>query len=354
MVSSPLSLTDYRLLGRSGLSVSPMSLGTAGTFGLDTDVSRRMFDAYLDHGGNFIDTADIYADGEAEARVGDYMRGKRENVIVGTKYSLGGRPGNPNSGGNSRRTMVRAVEASLKRLGTDYTDIYYLHVWDGTTQPDEVMRGLDDLVRSGKVVYIGISDTPAWQVSRMQMMADLRGWSPFVSLQIEYSLIQRTVERDMVPMARELDLGVTVWSPLGLGMLAGGYSRDDLRLVGRDDIGDPGTRRRGMNLRGRLTERIIDIAERLAAVAKELGASPAQTALAWVLSRPGVTATPIGPRTWEQFEDNLGALNLKLEPGQLAALDEISKVSLDWPYEIMNEASVRAALLADSKQRLRA
>jgi len=351
-VSAANSLTDYRLLGRSGLSVSPLALGTAGTFGMDGEVPRRMFDAYLAHGGNFVDTADVYGDGQAEERVGEFMRGKREKVVVGTKYSLGGKPGNPNSGGNSRLTMVRAVEASLKRLGTDYIDLYYLHVWDGTTQPDEVMRGLDDLVQSGKVVYVGISDTPAWQVSRMQTMADLRGWAPCVSLQIEYSLIQRTVEREMIPMARELDMGVTVWSPLGFGMLAGGYSRKDLELVGRNDIGDPGTRRRGMNLRGRLTEHIIDIAEAVAKVAGELGVSPAQAALAWVVSQPGVTSTLLGPRTWEQFEDNLGALKVKLEPGQLETLQSISEVPCDWPYELMNEGSVRAGLLVDTKARL--
>lgn len=346
------SLMDYRLLGRSGLAVSPVALGTAGTFGSDGEVARRMFDAYVDRGGNFIDTADIYGDGRSEERVGEFLRGKRERVVVGTKYSLGGKLENPNSGGNSRRTMVCAVEASLKRLGTDYIDIYYLHVWDGTTQPDEVMRGLDDLVRSGKIVYVGISDTPAWQVSRMQTMAELRGWSPCVSLQIEYSLIQRTVEREMIPMARELGLGVTIWSPLGLGMLAGGYTRKDLQLVGRGDIGDSGTRRRGMNLRGRLTERVIDIAEVLAQVAGELGVSSAQAGLAWVLGRPGVTSTLLGPRTWEQFEDNLGALDVKLEPQQLARLDRISEVPRDWPYEVMNEESVRSALLADRKVRL--
>jgi len=352
MASTKTSLAHYRLLGRSGLSVSPLALGTAGTFGTDGDVSRRIFDAYLAHGGNFIDTADIYGDGRAEERVGEFLRGRRDEVVIGTKYALGGKPGNPNSGGNSRRTMVRAVEASLKRLGTDYIDIYYLHVWDGTTRPDEVMRGLDDLVRSGKVVYVGISDTPAWQVSRMQMMADLRGWSPYVSLQIEYSLIQRTVEREMIPMARELDLGVTVWSPLGFGMLAGGYSRTDLQLVGKSDIGEPDTRRRGMNLQGRLSERIIDIAEELARVAGELGVSSAQAGLAWVMSRPGVTSILLGGRTWDQFEDNLGALDVKLEAGHLATLDEISKVPLDWPYDVMSENSVQAALLTHSKTRL--
>ena len=218
------SLASYRLLGRSGLRVSPFALGTM-TFGLDWSwgsdpaESRRVFDAYVERGGNFIDTASNYTNGTAEALVGEFAEGRRDDLVIATKYSLNRRAGDPNAGGNHRKNMVHSVETSLRRLRSDYIDLLYLHVWDGTTPVEEILRALDDLVRAGKVLYAGISDTPAWQVSRMQAIADLRGWTPFVALQIEHSLIERTVERELVPMARELGLGV--------GPHAHGVSHDD-------------------------------------------------------------------------------------------------------------------------------
>ncbi len=227
------SLTHYRLLGRSGLRVSPLALGTMtfGTdwgWGSDEADARRIFDAYVDRGGNFVDTASNYTNGTSEKLVGAFAEGKRDRLVLATKYSLASAPGDPNSGGNHRKNMVRTVEQSLQRLRTDHLDLLYLHTWDATTPGDEIMRAFDDLVRAGKVLYAGISDTPAWQVARMQTMAELRGWSPFVALQIEYSLVQRTVERELVPMAKELGLGVP-WSPLGMGVLTGKYSRDPRR-----------------------------------------------------------------------------------------------------------------------------
>src|SRR5918996_4783286 len=227
------TLDTYRLLGRSGLRVSPLALGTMtfGTewgWGADRDEARRIFDLYVDRGGNFVDTANQYTNGTAERFVGEFARGRRDELVIATKYTVTSRPADPNASGNHRKSMVASVEASLERLQTDYIDLLYLHIWDGVTPVEEILRAMDDLVRAGKVLYVGISDTPAWQVSRMQAIADLRGWSPLVALQIEYSLIERTVERDLIPMAWEMGLGVVPWSPLASGVLTGKYSRSDL------------------------------------------------------------------------------------------------------------------------------
>ena len=219
----------YKLLGRSGLRVSELCLGTM-TFGEDwgwgssKDVSRKIFDAFAGAGGNFLDTADGYTNGTSEKMVGEFVASERGRWVVATKYSFNQRPGDPNAGGNHRKNMVQALEGSLRRLKTDYVDLYWVHAWDGLTPVDELMRALDDVVRAGKVLYVGVSDTPAWVVSRANTLADCRGWSPFVALQIEYSLVERTPERDLLPMARALDLAVTPWSPLGGGVLSGKYT----------------------------------------------------------------------------------------------------------------------------------
>ena len=227
------SLDTYRLLGRCGLRVSPLALGTMtfGTdwgWGADREEAHRIFDAYVDRGGNFIDSSNNYTNGSAEQLIGELAADKRERLTIATKYSASTRPEDPNSGGNHRKSMVRSVEGSLARLQTDYIDLLYLHIWDATTPVEEVLRAMDDLVRAGKVLYVGISDTPAWEVSRMQAIADLRGWSPLVALEIEYSLIERTGERDLIPMASEMGLSVIPWSPLGRGVLTGKYSSRDL------------------------------------------------------------------------------------------------------------------------------
>lgn len=256
-------------------------------------------------------------------------------MVLATKYSLNMQPGNPNAGGNHRRNMLRSVEASLKQLDTDYIDLLYLHIWDRLTPIDEVMRGFDDLVRSGKVLYAGISDTPAWQVARMQTLADLRGWAPLVALQIEHSLIERTVERELLPMAHELGLGVMAWSPLGSGVLTGKYGRADLQ---RAAAASPttGTRKSVAAGNGALTERAIGIAEAVAQVARHSGHSPAQIALAWLLHRQAPVVMPIiGARTAAQFEDNLGALDVQLDADTLARLDAASAVPLGFPHDFM-------------------
>jgi aryl-alcohol dehydrogenase-like predicted oxidoreductase len=347
-----LALDTYRLLGRSGLRVSPLALGTMtfGTdwgWGADMAEARRMFDAYLDRGGNFIDSANQYTNGSAERFVGELAGDKRERLVLATKYTLTLRPDDPNAGGNHRRSMVRSVESSLRRLRTDWIDLLYLHAWDETTPVEEVLRALDDLVRAGKVLYLGISDTPAWQVARMQTIADLRGWSPLVALQIEHSLVERTVERDLVPMARELGLGVIPWSPLASGVLTGKYTRADL-AAGGGSAEPAGTRKNVAAANGALTERALDIAGVVAEVAAAAGKSPSQVAIAWLLRQPGVTAPILGVRTLAQLEDNLGAFGVELDDAAWRRLDEVSRVDLGFPHEFLRRPMPRKVIFGDA------
>ncbi|SEG83359.1 Predicted oxidoreductase [Nonomuraea solani] len=342
------TLDTYRLLGRSGLRVSPLSLGTMtfGTdwgWGSDKDESRRIFDTYVDRGGNFIDTASQYTEGTAETMVGEFATGRRERLVLATKYTMARRQGDPNSGGNHRKSMVQSVEASLRRLNTDHLDLLYLHAWDFTTPVEEILRAMDDLVRMGKVLYVGISDTPAWQVARMQAIADLRGWTPLIALQIEYSLVERTVERDLIPMARELGLGVIPWSPLASGVLTGKYSRADLE--GEVSASPAGSRKNVAAANGSLTVRALDIADVVKRVAAEMDRPPSQVALAWTLLNPGVTAPIVGARTLGQLEDNLGALDVRFTDAQLAALNEVSQVGLGFPHEFLARPMPRHVML---------
>lgn len=353
----PSALTDYRLLGRSGLRVSPLSLGamTFGTdwgWGADEAEARRIFDAYLERGGNFIDTANQYTGGTSERLVGQFAQGRRDELVIATKYTLTSRPRDPNAGGNQRKSMVRSVEDSLRRLGSDYIDLLYLHAWDATTPVEEVLRAMDDLVRAGKLIYVGISDTPAWQVARMQAIADLRGWSPLIALQIQYSLIERTVERELMPMARELGLGVVPWSPLGMGVLTGKYGRADL------DIGSGvpeavGTRKNVAAGNGALTERALDIAEVVKQVAAELGRTPAQVALAWTWLNPAVTSPIVGVRTLAQLQDNLGAFEVRLEPSQLARLEAASRIEPGFPHDFLQMPLVHSVVYGEVKPPVR-
>jgi aryl-alcohol dehydrogenase-like predicted oxidoreductase len=322
------TLQDYRLLGRSGLRVSPLALGTMtfGTewgWGADDAEVARIFDAYVDRGGNFIDTAVNYTGGASERMVGRLIAPKRERMVVATKFTMARDPGNPNSGGNHRLNMIRSVETSLAQLGTERIELLYLHAWDFTTQPDEVMRGLDDLTCAGKVLYVGICNTPAWQVAQMQVLAELRGWSPFVALQIEYSLVERTVEHELIPMAASLGLGVLPWSPLGGGVLTGKYSRAD--LTQESEAGVSATRKGVVASSGHMNERSLAIADVVRAVAEEIGRPASQVALAWTLTNPAVTAPIMGARTLAQAEDNLAALSLELGEAQLRRLDEASQ-----------------------------
>lgn len=350
-MSKTLSLDHYRLLGRSGLRVSPLALGamTFGSdwgWGADATEARRIFDAYLDRGGNFIDTANQYTNGTSERFIGDFSQGRRDQVVIATKYTITSRPDDPNAGGNGRKSMVRSVEDSLKRLNTDYIDLLYLHAWDFTTPVEEVLRAMDDLVRAGKVVHLGISDTPAWQVSRMQAIADLRGWTPLIALQIEYSLIERTVERDLIPMAQELGLGVIPWSPLASGVLAGKYTKADL-AIGSGEAGAVGTRRNVAAANGSLTERGLQIAGLVKDLAQEMGRSPSQVAIAWTLRNRAVTAPIIGARTVAQLEDNFGALEIVFTEEQIDRLDQATAIDLGFPHEFLNREMTKKVMFGN-------
>lgn len=347
----PLSLDSFRLLGRSGLRVSPLALGTmtfGAAWGSEEAESRRIFDAYVDGGGNFIDTAGHYAQGRSEILTGQFAKGRRDRLVLGTKYSLAVQPGDPNAAGNGRKSMIRTVEDSLDRLDTDYIDLLFLHVWDDTTPADEILRGFDDLVRQGKVLYIGISDTPAWQVARLQTMAELRGWTQLAALQVEYSLLQRSTERDLIPAARALGLGVMPWSPLASGLLSGKYA------TGAISTGDPaGGRKELISASGRVNPASLAVADALKKTADEMGVSSAQAAIAWTLANPAVTSSIIGARSLRQLNENLGALRVSLDEGQKRQLDEISRIELGFPHDFLNYEFVRQGLFAGTKVRPR-
>lgn len=322
----------YKLLGRSGLRVSELALGTM-TFGEEwgwgasKEESARVFDAYVQAGGNFIDTANRYTEGTSEKLVGEFIRSDRERFVLGTKYTLQMRLGDPSFSGNHRKNMIQSLEASLKRLGTDFIDLFWLHAWDFMTPVDEVMRGLDDLVRQGMILYVGISDTPAWVVSQANMLADLRGWTPFAALQIQYSLVERSAERDLLPMARALDLAVTPWGILGSGVLSGKY------------VADPAVQGRAA-LSG-VKDRPLAIAREVAAVAAEIGCTPSQAAIAWIRQQPGVIIPILGARTAAQLRDNLGALAVQLEPSHLERLDRATAIDLGIPHEFLARDGIR-------------
>jgi aryl-alcohol dehydrogenase-like predicted oxidoreductase len=323
----------YKLLGRSGLRVSELCLGTM-TFGEEwgwgasKEDSRAIFDAFVEAGGNYIDTANKYTLGTSEQFVGEFISGKHEKFVVATKYSLSTDDDDPNASGNHRKNMVQAVEASLSRLKTDYIDLYWVHAWDSMTPVEETMRGLDDLVRAGKVVYIGISDSPAWRVSQANMLADLRGWAPFVALQVEYSLIQRTTERDLMPMARALDLAVTPWAVLGGGVLSGKYRRSGGSYEAEDS-------KRIKVMDKRLSDRNMAIAEEVRKIADRRGVSCSQVAINWVRQHPGVIIPILGSRTPKQVADNLGAVNFALAQDEIDSLNQVSAVDLGFPQETL-------------------
>ena len=346
------ALDQYRPLGRSGLRVSPLALGTM-TFGsdwgwgADADEARAIFDLYVERGGNLIDTSVNYTNGTSERMVGAFAKDRRERLVLATKFTMARDPGQPNSGGNHRLNLVRSVEQSLRQLGTDWIDLLYLHGWDGTTAPEEVMRGLDDLVRQGKVVYLGICNTPAWRVSQMQTLADLRGWSPLVALQIEYSLVQRTVEHELLPMARAMGLGVLPWSPLGGGVLSGKYGPADLA---RSDGPEIAASRKGViAATGHMTDHALALAEVVREVAAECGATPAQVALAWTLLGPAVAAPIIGARTRAQAEENLGALSVALSPDQRARLDAASAPAPIFPAAFLDRPMVQQLIFGGAR-----
>jgi aryl-alcohol dehydrogenase-like predicted oxidoreductase len=333
---------NYKLLGKSGLRVSEFALGTM-TFGDDwgwgapKDEAQKVYNAFREVGGNFIDTANIYTNGTSETFLGEFMEGHRESMVLGTKYTNAAPGTDPNAGGNHRKSMMRSVEASLKRLQTDYIDLYWVHIWDQITPGEEIMRGLDDLVRQGKILHVGISDFPAWWIAQANTLASLRGWSPFVALQMEYSLIERTVERELIPMARALNLGVTAWSPLSRGVLTGKYHGHGSSESGRMSA----DMMKQFMPEEQRTGRIVAAVK---TVADHMGRSMAQVALAWLRSRPVPVIPIIGARKLSQFQDNFASIDLSLSADQLKALDEASRIELGFPYDIYAKDMVRALM----------
>ena len=306
-----------RVLGRSGVRVSGLCLGTMtfGTewgFGADEATCREIYGMFREAGGNFVDTANIYTDGASETIVGRLVAAERDAIVLSTKYTLPTDKNDPNSGGSHRKSLRRGVEASLRRLATDYVDLLWVHAWDQCTPAEETLRALDDLVRSGKVLAIGVSNTPAWVVARSQAIAELRGWSAFCAMQVEYSLAARTPDRELLPMARALGLAACAWSPLARG-----------RLTGKSPTGlSPSA------------QRAVSATEEVAA---ELETTPARVALAWVL-RQGLIPV-IGARTAAQERDNLGALAIRLDDAQIGRLDATTRITPGYPHGFLRERS---------------
>ncbi len=335
---------NYTLLGKSGLKVSELCLGTMGFgkewgWGADKETSFNILDTYTNAGGNFLDTANRYTEGTSEKIIGEYIHNNRDHYVLATKYTLHDNQTNVNASGNNRKNMMRSVEESLKRLNTDFIDLFYLHIWDQLTPIDEVMRGLDDLVKQGKVNYIGISDTPAWVISRGNTMAELMGWSRFVALQIEYSLLQRTPERELIPMAKEFGMTITPWAPLAGGALTGKYLKGD-----KGRIADTSKR---------LNEQSTAVAKVVVAIAEELNVPAAHVALKWTALQ-GFSCIPIvGATKVSQVEENLKAMEITLSADHLKKLDEISKIELGFPGDFFKEDGVKAATYGGFYERIK-
>jgi aryl-alcohol dehydrogenase-like predicted oxidoreductase len=328
-----MPLDHYVTLGRSGLRVSPLCLG-AMTFGEDlgwgtsVEESQRIMDRFLELGGNFIDTANFYTKSHSEKIIGDHLgrhAARRDRLVIATKFSGNLYPGDPNGGGSGRKSIIAACDNSLRRLQTDYIDLYWLHNWDVHTPIEETMAALEDLVRAGKVRYLGVSDTPAWKVAEANVTARFRSWSAFIGLQIEYSLLERSVEQELVPMALELGLGITPWSPLKSGALSGKYTRATVGQVKRD---------RGGFIEPFLVESTFVIVDELEAIAKAHASTAARVALAWVQAQPGVTSTIIGARRLGQLEDNVKALDVKLTADELGRLDALTRPRFGFPQSM--------------------
>ena len=320
-----MPLNSYITLGHSGLRVSPFCLGTMtfgedwGGWGASVADSEAVLSRFIERGGNFIDTANIYTKGHSEKIIGDALghdRARRDRLVIATKFCGNMYPGDPNGGGTNAKTIVQSCEQSLRRLRTDYIDLYWMHVWDKFTPIEETMRALDQLVQAGKIRYIGFSDTPAWKTAQTQTIAGFRGWAPLIALQIPYSLLERSVEDELMPMARELGLGVTPWGPLRGGLLSGKYTRANATNAetGRAAM-------RGVPV----SEREYALIDTLAEIAKTRETSIAAIALAWVQGRAGVTSTIIGARTLDQLDDNLKALDVVLSADDIAKLDARSE-----------------------------
>jgi aryl-alcohol dehydrogenase-like predicted oxidoreductase len=335
----------YKLLGNTGLRVSELCLGTM-TFGpdwgwgADHDESQAIFDAFAEAGGTFLDTANRYTNGTSERYVGEFTKADREHFVIATKYTLSRDGNDPNAAGNHRKSLVASLDASLRRLGTDYIDVYWAHIWDPLTPIEEMMRALDDQVRAGKVLYTGISDAPAWVISRANAVAEARGWTPFCAIQSQYSLVERNAERELLPMTRNLDMAFTAWGALGTGLLTGKYNDDPTGGGGRIHSANWGT----------LEERKLTIAREVSAVAAEIGCSASQVALRWVQQQSPTLIPLIGCRKRSQLADNLGCAGITLSPEQAARLDEVSRIELGFPYDFIKGG--RTSWLGDVVERI--
>ncbi|HVH88473.1 MAG TPA: aldo/keto reductase [Terriglobales bacterium] len=340
----------YRLLGNSGLRVAEISLGTM-TFGEDwgwgagKDEARKIYEEYRAAGGNFIDTANVYTNGTSETFVGEFARDHRQEVVLATKYTNSAPVMDPNASGNHRKNMVQAIENSLRRLKTDYLDLYWMHIWDQITPVDEVMRAFDDLVRQGKVLYVGVSDAPAWWIAQANTLAELRGWTRFVGLQIEYSLIERTIERELVPMAKAFKLGLVAWSPLAGGLLSGKYHSKGAAGEARFST----EMMKQFMATGDRADRIVAALE---TVSQQVGRSIAQVALAWLRYREIPVIPIVGARKLDQLRDNLASLDLELNPEQVALLDQASAIDLGFPHEFYERELVKSMVYGGMRDKI--
>jgi aryl-alcohol dehydrogenase-like predicted oxidoreductase len=286
-----------------------------------------MFDAYAEAGGNVIDTAVNYTDGASEQIVGELLGAERDHFVVSTKFTLSTDPNDPNASGSHRKNLVRSLELSLRRLGTDRVDLYWVHIWDPNTPVEETMRALDDAVRAGKVLYVGVSDTPAWVASRANTLAEWRGWSPLVGIQVPYSLVQRDVERELLPMAESAAISVAAWSPLAGGILSGKFTHGDAAPAASRVATDT------------ISERDLGIARTVQDVADDLGITPSQVAIAWTMARSSAVHPIVGARRLEQLVDNLGAVECQLDTESLGRLDEASAISLGFPHDFIRDTA---------------
>jgi aryl-alcohol dehydrogenase-like predicted oxidoreductase len=321
-----------------------MTFGTEWGWGTPKDECRRIFDAYVEAGGNFVDTANFYTGGTSEAWLGEFMSQKRDALVLATKYALVMRPGDPNSGGSHRKNLMQSLDASLARLKTSYVDVYWVHAWDFTVPIVEVMRALDDVVRAGKVLHVGVSNAPAWVIARANTMAEMRGGSPFVATQVQYSLVERAIEREILPMCHDRGVGVVVWSPLAGGVLSGKYARAD---AGSTSELDQSLRKESNQKRA--NPRNLAIIAAAEAVAAEVGRSTAQVAIRWAMQKPDVASVIIGARTLAQLNDNLAAATLELSADQMQRLDDASRIDLGYPHDYLRSGTVTRFLYGGAK-----
>ena len=341
----------YKLFGRSGMRVSEICLGAMtfggeSGFGAAQDECRKIFDAFIDAGGNFVDTANMYTGGTSERMLSEFIAAERDRLVLATKYTNNMQPDDPNAGGNHRKNMVHALEASLKRLDTDYVDLYWVHMWDGTTPVDEIMRALDDMVRAGKVLHVGVSNWPAWIISYANAIAERNGWTPFSGMQLQYNLVERSIEADFFDLARFQDMAITPWSPLAGGLLTGKFNRD------ADEKAREGARLTTTRW-SPITDEKLDVAEKATEIANEIGCTTAQVALSWMRQNDRATVIPIiGAKTVDQLKENLACLEVELDDTQIQALNEIGAPTPTYPASLFVNPHIKRMIHGEMADRI--